>query len=87
MAPEAVIAGRAYHLLKADLVAGRFKPGEILVERAIAVEHIFRSHRFATAPGVSSARNFSNRHRGTTPTPRRNTIPLDGDIVGYPSTR
>jgi DNA-binding GntR family transcriptional regulator len=38
MAPEAVIAGRAYHLLKADLVAGRFKPGEIIVERTFAAE-------------------------------------------------
>lgn len=39
MAPEAVTAGRAYRLLKVDLAAGRFKPGEIIIERVIAVEH------------------------------------------------
>ncbi|WEK43261.1 MAG: GntR family transcriptional regulator [Candidatus Sphingomonas colombiensis] len=39
MAPEAVVAERAYRLLKADIVAGRFKPGQIIVERALASEH------------------------------------------------
>jgi len=39
MAPEAVAAERAYQLLKADVVGGRFKPGETIVERSLAAEH------------------------------------------------
>ena len=39
MAPEAVAAERAYQMLKAGVVAGRFKPGETIVERVLAAEH------------------------------------------------
>ncbi|MEZ0498115.1 GntR family transcriptional regulator [Sphingomonas sp. IW22] len=39
MSPEPVLAERAYLLLKADIMAGRFAPGTILNERALAPEY------------------------------------------------
>lgn len=39
MSPEPVVAERAYLLLKADIMAGRFLPGSILIERTLAVEY------------------------------------------------
>lgn len=39
MAPEAVVAVRAYLRLKSDIVAGRFSPANLLVERKIAAEY------------------------------------------------
>ncbi|MDF0544988.1 GntR family transcriptional regulator [Sphingobium sp. H39-3-25] len=39
MSPEPVLAERAYLLLKADIMAGRFAPGSILNERQLAAEY------------------------------------------------
>ncbi|RJG52938.1 GntR family transcriptional regulator [Sphingobium terrigena] len=39
MSPEPVLAERAYLLLKADIMAGRFASGHILNERALAAEY------------------------------------------------
>ena len=39
MAPEPVTAERAYTLLKADLLSGRFIPGAAVVERMLAIEY------------------------------------------------
>lgn len=39
MSPEPVVAERAYILLKADIMAGRFPPGSMLIERALAAEY------------------------------------------------
>lgn len=39
MSPEPVVAERAYLLLKADIMAGRWAPGVILIERTIAAEY------------------------------------------------
>lgn len=39
MSPEPVLAERAYLLLKADIMAGRFASGGILNERALAAEY------------------------------------------------
>ncbi|WP_088182656.1 GntR family transcriptional regulator [Sphingobium sp. Z007] len=39
MSPEPVLAERAYLLLKADIMAGRFASGAILNERALAAEY------------------------------------------------
>lgn len=39
MAPEAVVAERAYQQLKGDVVSGRFAPGTQIVERTLATEY------------------------------------------------
>jgi DNA-binding GntR family transcriptional regulator len=39
MSPEPVLAERAYLLLKADIMAGRFASGSIINERALAAEY------------------------------------------------
>ena len=39
MSPEPVVAERAYLLLKSDIMAGRFPPGSMLIERALAAEY------------------------------------------------
>lgn len=39
MSPEPVAADRAYALLKADILSGRFAPGEAIIERAVASEY------------------------------------------------
>lgn len=39
MSPEPVVAERAYLLLKADIMAGRWAPGILLIERGLAAEY------------------------------------------------
>lgn len=39
MSPEPVVAERAYLLLKADIMAGRWAPGILLIERSLAAEY------------------------------------------------